>query len=167
MKNEGKRSVLTGKCNYARGSMKTIIIRHRRENLKKCSLFGLEGRPDLQFFTYPIDPMPDLTGVLVLKVGAPPLTLLDASRPLLLIDATWRLAHAIEKKIPPNLEARSIPNNLRTAYPRRQTDCPDPEAGLASIEALFIAHLILGREVDGLLDRYHWKNSFLKLNSLC
>ena len=38
--------------------MTTAIIRHRRENLKKCSLIGLEAMVGLDFYTYPIDPLP-------------------------------------------------------------------------------------------------------------
>ncbi|MBS0626141.1 MAG: hypothetical protein JSS32_08840 [Verrucomicrobia bacterium] len=142
-----------------------LILRHRRENLKKCSLSGLEGRSDLSFFTYPVDPLPDLTGVLLLKVGAPPLTRADAGRKLLLIDGTWRLAAVMEKQLPMKLEERSLPDGWRTAYPRRQTECPDPSAGLSSLEALFVAHLILGRTTEGLFDRYHWKDQFLSINA--
>ncbi|MDE3045200.1 MAG: hypothetical protein KGJ02_00940 [Verrucomicrobiota bacterium] len=143
-----------------------IILRHRRENLRKCSLSGLETRSDLTFYTYPTDPLPDLTGTLLLKVGAPPLTLADASRPLLLIDGTWRLAQIMEKSLGIQLEARSLPAGFKTAYPRRQTECPDPNAGLASVEALYIAFHILGRNTDGLLDHYYWKDQFLQLNNI-
>ena len=117
----------------------TVILRHRRENLKKCSLRGLETRSDLLFYTYPVDPMPDLSGYLLLKVGARPLSEEDAERGLFLIDGTWRLALVMEKQLPWKLEARSLPPGFRTAYPRRQTECPDPEAGLASVEALYLA----------------------------
>jgi len=140
-----------------------IILRHRRENLRKCSLTGLEKHPGLQFYTYPNDPLPDLSGCLLLKVGAPELSIADAERTLLLIDGTWKLAQVMEKQLPP-LEARSLPGGYKTAYPRRQTDCPDPEAGLSSLEALFIAHKILNLPTDGLLDRYYWKELFLKIN---
>lgn len=146
--------------------MKTVILRHRRENLKKCSLRGLEHHPDLLFYTYPVDPLPDYSNYLLLKVGAPPLTAEDADRGLFLIDGTWRLAQVMEKQLPWKLEARSLPGDYRTAYPRRQTDCPNPEAGLSSIEALFIAHLILGRSTEKLLDAYHWKEQFLKNHDL-
>ena len=142
----------------------TVILRHRRENLKKCSLSGLEEYPGLAFYTYPTDPLPDLTGYILLKVGAPPLTKTAAG--LLLIDATWRLAAVMEKQLPLKLEARSLPGTWLTAYPRRHTDCPNPSAGLSSIEALYIAHQILGRPTEGLLDRYHWKDLFLSLNKL-
>jgi pre-rRNA-processing protein TSR3 len=141
-----------------------FILRHRRENLKKCSLTGLEKKAGLSFSTYPLDPWPDLSNCLLLKVGAPMLTIADKDRPLLLIDGTWRLAQIMENQLPCKLEERSLPEGWRTAYPRRQTDCPDPEAGLASIEALYVACLTLGKPVDGLLDRYYWKDVFLKKN---
>lgn len=141
----------------------TVILRHRRENLKKCSLTGLEKRSDCRFFTYPQDPLPDLSSYLLLKVGAPPLTEADQNRGLFLIDGTWKLAEVMEKQTKP-MEARSLPSHFRTAYPRRQTGCPDPEAGLSSLEALFIAYYILKRPLKELLDRYHWKENFFQLN---
>lgn len=142
--------------------MKTVILRHRRENLKKCSLTGLENHSDLAFYTYPVDALPDYSHYLLLKVGAPPLSEADRDRGLFLIDGTWRLAQVMEKQLPYKLEARSLPGGYQTAYPRRQTECPDPSSGLSSLEALYIAHLILGRSVEGLLDHYYWKNDFLR-----
>ncbi len=141
----------------------SLILRHRRENLKKCSLRGLETDPGLVFYTYPIDPLPPMPGYLLLKVGAPVLTAADRGRGLLLIDGTWRLAQVMERQLPP-MEARSLPPLFQTAYPRRQTDCPDPQSGLSSIEALYIAHRILGLPSEHLLDGYHWKEHFLQLN---
>lgn len=145
--------------------MNTIIIRHRRENLKKCSLRGLENHPNLRFMTYPMSSFPSLNGYLMLSMEGPELSLADQSYGLLLIDATWKLASVIQRKCP-DLPKRSLPKIFQTAYPRRQTDCPDPETGLASIEALYLAHLILQRPIDGLLDSYHWKNQFLERNHL-
>lgn len=151
----------------------TIIIRHVRENMKKCSLRGLEGRSDFQFFTYPAcaqgkETLPDLGGYLLLDVEGEPLTPRDASSGFILLDGTWRLADKMQKntKELENLPKRSIPGGFKTAYPRRQDDCPDPEAGLASIEALYIAYLVSGRPVDGLLDGYHWRDLFLQKNGL-
>jgi pre-rRNA-processing protein TSR3 len=145
--------------------MTTFILRHRRENLKKCSLTGLETHPALKFYTYPVDTLPDCSKCLLLKVGAPPLTSADADRDLFLIDGTWRLAQIMEKQLPWKLEARSLPPGYKTAYPRRQTDCPDPHAGLSSLEALYVAHIILGRSTEHFFDRYHWKDLFIKINS--
>jgi len=146
--------------------LRTFILRHRRENLKKCSLRGLEKRSDLCFFSYPQDPLPDISQHLLLQVGAPVLTLADANRPLLLIDGTWRLTKIMTQQLRPQPEVRSLPSHYRTAYPRRQSDCADPDTGLASIEALYIAYLLLGRNTEGLLDLYHWKSEFLQLNKL-
>ncbi|MES2272683.1 MAG: DUF367 domain-containing protein [Chlamydiota bacterium] len=146
--------------------MTTIILRHRRENLKKCSLRGLESRLDLAFYTYPIAPLPDLSGYLLLKVGAPPLSRRDCEKGLFLIDGTWRLAQIMEKQLARPMESRSLPEGFVTAYPRRQTDCPDPSAGLSSVEALYIAHRLLNRPFAGeLLEHYHWKEQFLELNA--
>lgn len=146
----------------------TIFIRHHRENLKKCSLRGLESRCDTLFFKYPHDPLPFLDGYLMLDLNAPPLTAADSDRGLLILDGTWRYAEKMYKWVEGQivLEKRSIPPIYKTAYPRRQDDCPDPERGLASVEAFYIAHLILGRSTEGILDNYYWKNDFLKLNNI-
>ncbi len=142
----------------------TVIVRHRRENLRKCSLAGLEWRTDLLFYTYPIDRLPSLQDYLLLQIGAPPLLPCDAERGLLLIDGTWRLAKKIAAQICTSLEARSLPPGYKTAYPRKQTGCPDPASGLSSLEALYVAHRLLGKSTEGLLDHYYWKQSFLTLN---
>ena len=146
----------------------TIIIRHRLENLKKCSLRGLEERSDLTFLTYPYKELPDLSGYVVLTLEAPPLSLEDKDRGLLILDATWR--YAAKMFIPfqnqPQYIYRSLPAHFRTAYPRRQADCPDPARGLASIEALFLSYYLLGRGPSGLLDQYYWKEELLKINHL-
>lgn len=143
----------------------TLVIRHRRENLKKCSLRGLENREDFQFFTYPQDTLPNLGNCIVLSLNAPPLEKSDGDRPLLLIDATWKLAEKMYKHLKPLTNPalyRSLPSHFRTAYPRRQEDCPNKDQGLASIEALYLAYCLLGKDPQGLLDHYHWKEQFLQ-----
>ena len=103
----------------------TIILRHRRENLKKCSLRGLEQRPDFQFFTYPSETPPPLHNYITLSLDAPPLSEADGAYGLFLIDATWKYAAIMLKQVQKreNLIYRSIPKDIRTAYPRKQTDC--------------------------------------------
>jgi pre-rRNA-processing protein TSR3 len=142
----------------------THIIRHRRENLKKCSLRGLENRPDFCFSSYPEPSLPNLTGYVMLAIDGPPLKAEDASRGLLILDGTWRYAEKMRRFVEKRLiiEIRSIPNGIRTAYPRRQEDCPLPDEGLASIEAIYISYLILGRDTKGLMDHYYWKDAFLE-----
>ncbi len=144
----------------------TIILRHRRENLKKCSLRGLERFPSIQFYTYPRDSLPPLTNYILLTLDAPPLTAEDKNNGLFLVDGTWRYAETMLKQTATeNLIKRSLPSLCKTAYPRKQTACADPERGLASIEALYLAYLITGRQADDLLDNYHWKKEFLEINS--
>ncbi len=142
----------------------TIILRHRRENLKKCSLKGLEKRPDCRFFTYPKEQLPPLSGYVLLALDAPLLSEADQNKGVFIIDGTWRYAAQMEAQLekPHLFERRSLPPGFQTAYPRRQEDCPEPTRGLASVEALFIAYSILGRDTEGLLDHYYWQEDFLK-----
>ncbi|MGM0440738.1 MAG: DTW domain-containing protein [Chlamydiota bacterium] len=144
----------------------TIIIRHRKENLKKCSLRGLEKRQDITFLTYPEPSLPSLDDYFLLSIDGPPLTDADSHLGLLLLDGTWRYAAKMLSQIKElsSLPRRSIPPGFVTAYPRRQEDCPDPSQGLASVEALFIAYHLLRRDTKGLLGNYHWEEQFLKLN---
>lgn len=149
----------------------TIIVRHRKENLRKCSLRGLEVRDDLDFYTYPKTLPTDLQGYIVLDIDAPPLSPADGERGLLLVDGTWRYAEtmvgALQREgLLDTTVARSLPGHYRTAYPRRQDDCPDPERGLASVEALYLAYLLLDRPTEGILDHYYWKQQFLEVNNL-
>lgn len=145
----------------------TLILRHRKENLKKCTLSPLVTRNDIRFYLYPWkEEKPSLEGYVVLSLDAPPLTKNDASKGIFLIDGTWRYAEKMVKSLPLPHERRALPATLHTAYPRRQLDCPDPSRGLASIEALYAAYFILGRPLEGLLDSYRWKEEFCRLNSL-
>jgi pre-rRNA-processing protein TSR3 len=59
---------------------------------------------------------------------------------------------------------RGIPNCFSTAYPRRSKISIDPEAGLASVEALYLAKRILGEEDPSILQGYHWREEFLGAN---
>ena len=139
----------------------TILLRHRKENLKKCSLRGLESRPDMLFFTYPKAILPPLTKYILLDLNGPLISSEDALLGLFLIDSTWNYAKTMASSIKQPLIKRSLPSHIKTAYPRRQTSCDDPERGLASIEALFVAYHLLGRDTSNLLDNYYWKDIFL------
>ncbi|MEC7840448.1 MAG: hypothetical protein VX777_10460 [Chlamydiota bacterium] len=146
----------------------TVVLRHRKENLKKCSLRGLESLEDFLFFTYPRDLLPDLNGFILLDMDAPALSQADCDRGLFVLDGTWRYAQKMYENTSglDVLVKRSIPSHYKTAYPRKQEDCPDPERGLASIEAIYISYFIMGRDTEGLLDQYHWKDRFLEINNL-
>jgi len=140
-----------------------LIIIRRGEDPQKCTVRPLRGTPGLDFLPYPLRQKPDLSGHLLLAPDAPPLSPADAGRPLLLLDASWRHAAAMRRAVEP-VESRSIPPGWRTAYPRRSKIHADPEAGLATVEALYAALCTLGIRDDRLLRAYPWREAFLALN---
>ena len=141
----------------------TIIVVHRRENRSKCSVEPLRGRDAFVFWTYPDDGPELLAGYMRLGIGGPLLSEADRDRGLLVIDGTWRLAERMEKKYA-HLPIRSLPP-CQTAYPRVSKVFDDPAAGLATIEAIYLANHRLGRDTSTLLDQYRWCDEFLQKNA--
>jgi pre-rRNA-processing protein TSR3 len=142
----------------------TVIVRHPKENPRKCSILPLRGRPDLAFLTYPVKQPPALDGYVRLAADGPELSAADAGSGLLLLDGSWRWADSMSRTfldVPP----RSL-HGWQTAYPRVSKRGTDPDNGLASVEALFVAYHVLGRRTAGLLDHYRWAEEFLRLNRL-
>jgi pre-rRNA-processing protein TSR3 len=142
----------------------TVIVRHPKENPRKCSVLPLRGRPDIVFLDYPVRERPDLAGYVRLAAEGPELSAADGGCGILLLDGSWRWAGAMTRAfedVPP----RSL-RGYRTAYPRVSKLGTDPDNGLASAEALFLAYHLLGRPTDGLLEHYHWAEEFLRLNGL-
>lgn len=137
------------------------IIRHPKERRSKCSLTPLEGRPDLRFLKARQGWEFDVTGFTVLALDAPELTDEDAGRPLLLLDSTWRLLPQLEACLVGEGVRRTLPA-VATAYPRVSKLAEDPQGGLASVEALYLARLMLGERDDSLLEAYHWREIFQK-----
>ena len=142
----------------------TYIVRHPKENPRKCSVLPLKGRPDLTFLAYPVKQPPDLTGYIRLAADGPELSAADQDAGLLLLDGSWRWARSMTEAfahVPP----RSL-HKYQSAYPRVSKLGTDPDNGLATVEALFLAYHILGRPTAGLLGHYHWAAEFLRLNDL-
>jgi pre-rRNA-processing protein TSR3 len=142
----------------------TVIVRNSRENPRKCSILPLKGRSDLIFLDYPVKRPLTFDGYVRLCANGPELSPNDNENGLLILDGSWRWAGVMDRdflEVPP----RSL-YGYRTAYPRRSKRGTDPDNGLASVEALFLAYRILGRPTAGLLDHYRWANQFLQLNSL-
>jgi pre-rRNA-processing protein TSR3 len=141
-----------------------VIIRNPRENPRKCSVLPLKDRQDLVFLEYPVTQPLELDGYIRLAAEGQALSWRDAPCGLLLLDGSWRWAKVMNRDFleqPP----RAL-QGYQTAYPRRSKRGTDPEHGLASVEALFLAYHILGRPTAGLLDHYHWAEEFLRLNGL-
>ena len=143
----------------------TIIVRHPKENPKKCSVMALQGRADVQLLRYPVEPMPSLEGYIRLAAEGPELSAAtDRECGILLLDGSWRWSEAMTAAfaaVPP----RSL-HGWTTAYPRVSKLGTDPDNGLASIEALYLAYRLLGRPTEGLLDDYRWASKFLAANGL-
>ena len=142
----------------------TIVVRHSRESPRKCSILPLRHRSDLRFCQYPVKERSPLEGYVRLSAEGPELSTSDADRGLLLLDGSWRWAAAMTRDfqdVPP----RSL-HAYRTAYPRVSKQGTDPDNGLASVEALYLAYRILGRPTAGLLDHYRWAEEFLIVNRL-
>jgi len=166
-----------------------VAFRHVREKRSKCSLTPIENfdgvfirraKPGMRY---------DGTGHILLAPDAPELSPEDSFttaaeeahfgeigradliardgegrglRPILLLDSVWRLLPAMRCKIVGSPIERSLPKSIATAYPRASKMTDDPDAGLATIEALYAALAILGCRRDELLDGYLWRDEFIK-----
>ena len=135
------------------------VIRHQKERRSKCSLTALEEREDITFYKANQGWSFDVTGFTVLALNAPELSVGDAGRPLLLLDSTWRLLPQLQACLYGSAVIRTLPA-VDTAYPRVSKLTKDPLGGLASIEALYLAKLVLGERDDSLLESYYWRDEF-------
>src|SRR5436190_6765123 len=94
----------------------TVIVRHPRENPRKCSILPLQGRPDIVLLRHPVRQRPDLHGYVRLAADGPELSAADAGSGLLLLDGSWRWAEVMTRDFL-NVPPRSL-HGYRTAYPR-------------------------------------------------
>ena len=141
-----------------------LILRDPRESKKKCSLTPLEGQDGVRFVRYDRDRRLDAGGRVLLDPDGEPFSAADTGKPLLLIDCAWRRVPQLLRTVDGPLECRRLPD-LVTAYPRVSRFFEDPVRGLASIEALYGAALLLGMPPEGLLDGYRWREDFLETNA--
>jgi len=140
----------------------TIVVRHPKESPRKCTVLPLSNRPDLILLRHPVARPLQLGGYIRLAADGPELSAADSGCGILLLDGSWRWAGVMNRgyeDVPP----RAL-HGYRTAYPRVSKLGTDPDNGLASVEALYIAYHILGRPTDGLLTHYRWASEFLRLN---
>ena len=141
----------------------TIIVVHPKEKRSKCTVESLRGRDGFAFWKFPNRGAESLDGYVRLGLGGPELSSADAEAGLLILDGTWRLAEKMEQDFV-DVPVRTLPP-WETAYPRTSKLFDDPLGGLATIEAVFAAHVILNRDVSVLLDEYHWREEFLAANA--
>lgn len=84
------------------------------------------------------------------------------------IDCVWRRLALIQARLvwtvgQPFL-AR-IPAGFKTVYPRVSAKNTDPDGGLATIEAIFVAAALLGNWDLSLLSRYYFGRAFIEKNA--
>src|SRR3990167_7343208 len=149
------------------------VLMDRRENKKQCTVYPLRNRPDfsLRYFDSGKEALPAFSSDILLHVDGDPFDSFCSgtaeAHKIATIDCTWkRLAPVLNRVSAPLPKLVKIPDVFVTAYPRRSKNPgQDPEGGLATIEALFIASAFLGEWDETLLGEFHFKNQFLELNS--
>ncbi len=131
--------------------------------MRKCSLTPLRGRPGVEFVNYHPERRVDAAGHVLLHTEGEELGARDAGRPILVLDCSWRRVEKLLATVDGDPVRRRL-GSFTTAYPRKSTTFADPSTGLASIEALYAATVILGEPDPSLLDRYRWSEEFLTRN---
>jgi len=134
-----------------------------REPRNKCSITPLRGLPGVRFVPLRGERRVDAGRRIWLHPDGADLGPADRGLGLLLIDCTWRRVPSLSRRIDGVLLPRRLPN-LVSVYPRRSKLTPDPEHGLASVEALYAATALLDVAQPGFLAHYHWAAQFLAAN---
>lgn len=143
--------------------MDILIVHDLREPAKKCSISPLRGMEGVKFAPVHGGKRVDAGRRIWLHPDGDELSPADRGIGVLLIDCTWRRVSKLSQFIDGELLRRRLPP-LVTAYPRRSKLTPDPEHGLASVEALYAALAILGDPRPELLKDYRWAEEFLAYN---
>jgi hypothetical protein len=152
-----------------------IIVSRNEKIEKKCTLYPLRGRPDFDFRTLQnlgefepesillfLDGEPltsELVSEIKNQIALPSLG--QCRLYIVLIDARWKKTKGILDSLP-NLRRVSLIGYVTGALRKE----PPPQGGLASCEALYLTSLLFGKPDTTLLDNYHFKDHFFKLNKL-
>jgi pre-rRNA-processing protein TSR3 len=144
--------------------MDVLILRDPHESLGKCSLTPLRGLPGVRFVDYHGRRRLGAGERVLLHPDGQELGPADRGRDLLLLDCAWRRVPKLLRTVDGLLHPRRLPPFV-TAYPRRSKTFADPERGLASVEALYLATLLLGAPRAEFLSAYHWRAAFLAANA--
>jgi pre-rRNA-processing protein TSR3 len=144
------------------------VLMDHRENPAKCTIHPLKGRKDFNVRYFKGEgKIPAFESDLLLHVAGECLSTWkpEAPKSIAVIDCNWKkVAGALTRVSLPLPKLVKIPEGFVTAYPRRNKEGKDPEAGLATIEALFIAAAFLGVWDETLLENYHFSAQFLEKN---
>lgn len=150
------------------------VLVDRTERASKCTILPLAYRDDFRIRRIRrgvgLDP---LTGDLLLHPDgeslatlAPRLLRDGGVARLSAVDCVWKQLPGFLRWIPEPLPLlAAIPPGFETAYPRKNKVGRDPDGGLATIEALFLADAFLGGWDETLFAEYHFGPAFLGLNA--
>jgi pre-rRNA-processing protein TSR3 len=141
-----------------------LVVHDLREPAAKCSVTPLRGMPGVRFEPIFGGRRVDAGRRIWLHPDGEELTPADRGPGLLLVDCAWHRVPKLAKFVDGALLRRRLPP-LVTAYPRRSKLARDPEHGLASVEALYAALVILGTPAPELLAQYRWAGDFLEANA--
>lgn len=150
------------------------IVLDAGETANKCTIAPLADRADFRLFpTRGEGPIGPLKASVLLHHEGECLTQLKAKLPnvttIASIDCVWRRLPKLAARLSwDNGKAPAhgkIPSGFRTAYPRVGLPQHDPEGGLATIEALFVASAVLGNWDSSLLAKYYFGQKFIELNA--
>jgi ribosome biogenesis protein Tsr3 len=154
------------------------VVQDHKENRRKCTAERLRGAPGVELVRLSAcgwgGPPVEVPAGLVLEVGAPLLEredrrFLEPQGCVVVLDATWARIPALRRRLgvggAPALVARSLPADFATAYPRASKVHEDPKSGLATVEAMFAASVVLGEARPDFLDGYRWREEFLRINA--
>jgi pre-rRNA-processing protein TSR3 len=140
-----------------------LIVHDPRAPVKKCSITALRGMEGVRFVPLRGNTRVHAGRRIWLHPEGEDLGPADRGLGLLLIDCTWRRVPSLARRIDGDLLPRRLPK-LVTVYPRRSKLTPDPEQGLASVEALYAAVALLDAPRPDLLAHYRWADEFLAAN---
>ena len=143
--------------------MEVLILRDPREPPAKCSLTPLRGLAGVRFVSYHPERRLEAGERVLLHPDGEELGPADRGRDLLLLDCAWRRLPSLLARVDGVLHPRRLPFFV-SAYPRKSKTHVDPERGLASVEALYAAALVLGGPRPEFLRAYHWRDAFLEAN---
>lgn len=146
------------------------VILDSGETANKCTIAPLAYRSDFRLYRVKgEDTLGPLASEILLHPEGPCLTEIKKSvqvKGIATIDCVWRRVDPIIRRVaaPLPMLAR-IPDGFQTAYPRHSKHGFDPDCGLATIEAIFVARALLGVWDVTLLSHYHFGPEFVDLNA--
>jgi ribosome biogenesis protein Tsr3 len=157
--------------------LRYIIISRDEKIEKKCTLYPLRGREDFSFRTKKDSERINANSILLFPDGETLTSQLaeeiknqlssshneegKKELDIVLIDSRWKKTKVILESLP---QLRRV--SLRGYVTGAKRKEPPPPGGLASVEALYLTSLLLGKPDSTLLDKYHFRERFFEINGI-